>query len=123
MPRSLRACVLLVAMLVGSLAPAVAVCLHADGTSEMGCCATDDHCEGAALKRACCPCAPATPSDPPSGASATHVKPAAVTATSWSSVLAVHAGPIDPLALRAYSRLLAQSPPDPPWLLNASILI
>ena len=64
MTRRLRAAMLLTVMLLASLAPSAVVSLHADEAG-MGCCATEDHCNDAAIKRACCPCAPGSPADPP----------------------------------------------------------
>jgi hypothetical protein len=122
MRRRLRAAVLLFAMLVASLAPTASVSVHA-GEAGMECCASEAHCDGPALKRACCPCAPATPADPPAAAPAVHACPQASLPASWASHTPDHTGPVDPGASRAFASLVAQVAPSPPWLLHGAFLI
>ncbi len=122
MGRSLRATVLVFAMLLASLAPTAAVSLHA-GEAGMGCCAGEDHCDGPALQRACCPCAPATPADPPAPAPAVQAGPQASLPASWQAVEPDRPGPLHPGASRAFAALLAQAAPSPPWLLHGVFLI
>lgn len=117
----LRALVLLAAMLSATLGPTASVWAH--GHEAMGCCAGDDHCADVALKRACCPCAPATPADAPATVSAVGVTPPVTLAPSWSLLVEGHPGPIVPDAGRAFWIAMAQPAPSPPWLLHGVFLI
>lgn len=122
MSARLRAAVLLAAMLTASLAPTAVVSLHAD-EGGMGCCAGEEHCDGAAMKRACCPCAPTAPADPPSAARAVQVAPQAIASAPWQSTVAEHPGAIGPDEGQRFARLVTLAAPSPPWLLHGAFLI
>jgi hypothetical protein len=119
----LRAAVLLAVMLLASLAPTAAVCLHGTGAEAMTCCAGAEDCGRPALQRACCPCAAPAPADPPAAARALHASPQIVAPASWLASPAAHPGAIAPGEGRAFGRLVAIAAPSPPWLLNGAFLI
>ena len=122
MTRRLRAAMLLTVMLLASLAPSALVSLHADEAG-MGCCATEDHCNDAAIKRACCPCAPGSPADPPATARAVQPTPQLLAAAPWQLASLDSPGAIGADTGRAFARLAATTAPSPPWLLHGAFLI
>lgn len=122
MPRRLRAAVLLTVTLLASIAPSAVVSLHAEEAG-MGCCATEDHCDGAAIKRACCPCAPGSPADPPATARAVQPPPQVLAAAPWQLAFLASPGAIGADTGRAFARLAATTAPSPPWLLHGAFLI
>lgn len=123
MSRSLRAAVLLVAILAASLAPTAAVHLHAEGREAGGCCARDAGCDAPRMQAACCPCAPQVPADAaPAGVSAPPPVAVALPASA-AAASAVLSQDLAHQRLRACTLALAVAAADPPWLLNASLLI
>jgi hypothetical protein len=121
MLRRLRAGLLLVATLVASVAPSLAVCAG-DGSQEaMSCCQRDDHCQREALSRACCPCAPQTPAPGPANGVAVHPPVGSLAASAW--LLADLAHPTAPALDAGGFAVQPRTSHDPPWLLHGALLI
>ena len=122
MTRRLRAAVLLAAMLCASVAPSLAVCVTDAPAAGMACCTKARHCDGPALKRACCPCSPQTPATASGDGAILHPPAALVAGGPWQS------WPTPPPAALAsaaaiYACSAHHATHDPPWLLHGALLI
>ena len=120
----LKAFVLVLAMLSAAVAPAAASCLveTASGAA-MECCAKTTPCRTPVLQKACCPCSPDSTSTAPAG---TPVAPAPAPLVSFAHVTVAppsHQGPVSLRVGMAFASTLLDTGQDPPWLLNASLLI
>jgi hypothetical protein len=124
MSQRLKALVLAISMLAPSVAPAAAACVAgSDQQAGMDCCARDTHCGRAALQPVCCPCARQTPSTSPSPAALAPAPFAPVLAGDVPVAPPASPGPLSLHAQAAFAAALLRISHDPPWLLNASLLI
>lgn len=125
MRAKLRAFAVLVVLLAALVAPVAAACVRAgdDAGAAMGCCEDETPCDKAALHSACCPCSPQAPSSIPHGAPQLSPTQAMVIAPAGPVEVLAHPGRLRLDAQDAYAAAMRHAVPEPPWLLNASLLI
>ena len=119
----LNALALALVLLATAVAPAAAECLPGSGApAEMGCCKRKAPCGNAVLQAACCPCSPQVSSTEP-GRAAVAPQPSPVLQAQHVDAPPVYPGRVSLDTQAAFAVALLRNSHDPPWLLNASLLI